>query len=91
MINDNNSTEIINTQNEDELLVYSNGKDKKYKVTNNETRENIIAALQSGTLSRRMAAKTFNVNYNTICCIYRKYCLEGHTHKKRGADVNLKN
>jgi len=56
---------------------------RKNDVISNEKRCNIIDALKSGTVTRIMASKTFNVNYNTICWIYRKYCLENIVEKKK--------
>ena len=56
---------------------------KKKNIINEDQRRNIIDALKSGTVSRKMAAKTFNVNYNSICWIYRKYCMDGSTQKQQ--------
>jgi len=71
----------MSTNNEDETLMELTPKGKKTQVSN-EKRLNIIEALKSGTVTRAIASKTFNVNYNTICWIYRKYCLEGITQTK---------
>lgn len=56
---------------------------RKNDIINDEKRLNIIEALNSGVVTRKLASKTFNVKYNTICCIYRNHCLENIDHKKK--------
>ena len=64
---------------------------KTKNIISDDQRRNIIEALKCGTVTRYMAAKTFNVSYNTICCIFRQYCREGITEKKkRGGNKPMK-
>ena len=67
-----------------------NAKAKKKDVISDAKRINIIESLKSGTVTRIAASKIFNVNYNTICWIYRKYCLEGITQKKNRGGNNIR-
>lgn len=57
----------------------------KYAEVTNDKRLDIINALQTGSVTRTTAASTFQVSYDTVCRIYRKFCTEEKSEKeKRG-------
>ena len=47
---------------------------KSYNVLSDVKRQDIISALENGSVYRRSAAVLFNTNYHTVCRIYRMYC-----------------
>ena len=47
---------------------------KSYNVLSDVKRQEIINALENGSVDRRSAAVLFNTNYHTVCRIYRMYC-----------------
>jgi len=74
-----------------ERVLDSQNTTKKYNLISDAKRQEIINALENGSVDRRSAAVLFNTNYHTICRIYRMYCSDNICVKgKQGGKRPLK-